>query len=99
MRRDRNPSQERLTTVGNHTNVQGRYARGEANSSIDISAKLAEALSVTLDQLVGRAHGQADKPITDKVLTIERIPEKDRDHILYTLDAMLCDARSCAAYG
>lgn len=31
-------------------------------------------------------------------LTIQRLPEKDRDHILFTLDAMLRDAKARAAY-
>jgi len=100
LRRDRKLSQEQLAAaVGIHTNVLGRYERGEAKPSIEIAAKLAEALAVTLDQLVGRADGQADKAITDKVLTIQRLPEKDRDHILFTLDAMLRDAKARAAYG
>lgn len=99
LRRARKLSQEQLAAaVGIHTNVLGRYERGEAKPSIEIATKLAEALAVSLDQLVGRSDVQLDKEITDKVLTIQRLPEKDRDHILFTLDAMLRDAKARAAY-
>jgi len=73
--------------------------RSKAKPSIEIAAKLADALAVSLDQLVGRSDVQLDKEITTKVLTIQRLPEKDRDHILFTIDAMLRDAKARAAYG
>lgn len=99
LRRTRKMSQEDLAkAVGVHPNILGRYERGEAKPSIEVAAKLAEALEVSLDQLVGREKIQIDKGIAEKVLTIQRLPEKDRAAILHTLDAMIRDAKARAAY-
>jgi transcriptional regulator with XRE-family HTH domain len=99
LRRARKLSQEELAkAIGVHTNVLGRYERGGTKPSIEVAAKIAEALGVSLDQLVGRADVQLDKSITDRVLTLQRLPEKDRVIILGALDAMLRDAKARAAY-
>jgi transcriptional regulator with XRE-family HTH domain len=85
--------------AGIHTNILGRYERGEAKPSIDIALKLAEALEVSLDYLVGKDDLNMDLGVLNKVLTIQKLPEIDREHILFTLDAMLRDAKARAAYG
>ncbi|QTY28269.1 helix-turn-helix transcriptional regulator [Flavobacterium sp. CS20] len=85
--------------VGVHTNVMGRYERGEAKPSIDVAMKLADALGVSLDFLAGKSDQQIDQEIISKVLMIQKSPDQDRDHILFTLDAMLRDAKARATYG
>lgn len=85
--------------AGIHANILGRYERGEAKPSIDIALKLAEALEVSLDYLVGKDDMLMDQGIITKVLMIQKLPEKDREHILFTLEAMLRDAKARAAYG
>jgi len=100
LRKGRKRSQEELAKeVGVHTNVMGRYERGEAKPSIDVVIKLADALGVSLDYLAGREDLQIDKEVMNKVLTIQKLPEQDREHILFTLEAMLRDAKARAAYG
>jgi transcriptional regulator with XRE-family HTH domain len=100
LRKSKKLSQDQLAKkVGVHTNVLGRYERGEAKPSIDIAFKLADALEVSLDYLVGKSDLQLDKDIADKVLMIQKLPEKDREHILFTLEAMLRDAKARLAYG
>lgn len=81
-----------------HTNVMGRYERGEAKPSIDIAVKLADALGVSVDYLTGKSDLQLDQNIINKILTLQKLPQKDREHILFTLDAMLRDAKARAAY-
>ena len=99
LRKAKKFSQEELAKLaGVHTNVLGRYERGEAKPSIEIAVKLAEALEVSLDFLVGKSDLQIDKGIADKILTIQKLPEQDREHILFTLDAMLRDAKARLAY-
>lgn len=99
LRKARKNSQGQLAEkAGIHANILGRYERGEAKPSIDIALKLAEALEVSLDYLVGKDDLQLDKNVITKVLTIQKLPEKDREHILFTLDAMLRDAKARAAY-
>lgn len=100
LRKAKKYSQEELAKkVGVHTNVMGRYERGEAKPSIDIAIKLAEALGVSIDYMVGKADLLIDQDILNKILTIQKLPEQDRDHILFTIDAMLRDAKARAAYG
>jgi hypothetical protein len=53
---------------------------------------------VSLDFLTGKEEEQTDKDILDKVHTIQKLPPKDREHILFTLDAMIRDAKARSAY-
>ncbi|MEM9681280.1 MAG: helix-turn-helix transcriptional regulator [Bacteroidota bacterium] len=99
LRKAKKFSQEELAkTVGIHANVLGRYERGEAKPSIEIAINLADALGVSVDFLVGKSDLQLDQTIIDKILTIQKLPEQDREHILFTLDAMLRDAKARLAY-
>lgn len=99
LRKAKKFSQEELAKLaGVHTNVLGRYERGEAKPSIEIAVKLAEALEVSLDFLVGKSDIELDKAIAEKIITIQKLPEQDREHILFTLDAMLRDAKARLAY-
>ena len=84
--------------VGVHINVLGRYERGLAKPSIEIAAKLANILDVSLDYLVGKEDMEIDPKVMNKVLTIQQLPEKDKEHILFTLDALLRDAKARLAY-
>ena len=100
LRKDKKFSQEELAKiVGVHTNVMGRYERREAKPSIDIAEKLAEALAVSIDFLVGKDDLLIDSELLNKVLMIQKLPEKDKEHILFALDAMLRDAKARVAYG
>ncbi|EZH71289.1 hypothetical protein ATO12_11035 [Aquimarina atlantica] len=92
-------SQEELAKqVDIHVNVLGRYERGDSNPSIETATKLADSLNVSLDFLVGKTELLVDESITNKILTIQKLPEKDREHILFALDAMIRDAKARLAY-
>ncbi|MBU2019066.1 MAG: helix-turn-helix transcriptional regulator [Bacteroidetes bacterium] len=100
LRKEKKLSQNDLAQkAGIHANILGRYERGEAKPSIDVAMKLAEALEVSLDFLVGKEDIQVDQGIISKILSIQKLPNQDREHILFTLDAMLRDAKARAAYG
>jgi transcriptional regulator with XRE-family HTH domain len=92
-------SQEELAKqVDIHVNVLGRYERGDSNPSIETATKLADSLNVSLDYLVGKTELLVDESITNKILTIQKLPKKDREHILFALDAMIRDAKARLAY-
>jgi len=56
VRKEKKLSQSQLAKmVGIHANVLGRYERGEARPFVEMAAKLAEALEVSLDYLVGNS--------------------------------------------
>jgi transcriptional regulator with XRE-family HTH domain len=84
--------------VGIHPNVLGRYEREEATPSVDVAAKIANALGVSLDYLVGNTDIELDKTILDKVITIQKLPEEDRTHIMYSLDGLIQHAKTRLAY-
>ena len=92
-------SQEELAgKVGIHPNVLGRYERELAKPSIEIATKLADILEVSLDYLVGKTDLEIDKTILDKILTIQRLPKTEKEHIIFTLDALIRDAKTRQAY-
>ena len=39
-----------------------------------------------------------DKSIFIKILTIQNLPDKDRKHIIFAIDAMIRDAKARLAY-
>ena len=92
-------SQEDLAKkIGVHMNVVGRYERGEASPSLETSVNIANTLNISLDFLVGRTDTLTDQNILGTVLTIQNLPEQDKEKILFTLNALLRDAKARTAY-
>ncbi len=99
LRKEKKISQGELADkVGIHPNVLGRYEREEAKPSIEIAAKLADTLEVSLDFMVGTTDQTLDKSIIDKILTIQRLPEEDKHCIMYTIDGLVKNAKTKLAY-
>jgi hypothetical protein len=48
--------------------------------------------------LVGKTELLMDENISARILTIQKLPDTDRDHILFTIDAMIRDAKARLAY-
>jgi len=84
--------------VGIHANVLGRYERDEATPSVEVAAKLSDALGVSLDYMVGKTDVELDKSILDKVIAIQKLPEEDKLHIMYSLDGLIQHAKTRLAY-
>lgn len=99
LRKEKGLSQTDLAAqLGIHKNVLGRYERGEATPSVDVARKIADLLNVSLDFLTGKVDEQIDKSIVDKVVSIQKLPKEERERIIFTLDALIRDARSRFAY-
>jgi transcriptional regulator with XRE-family HTH domain len=99
LRKEKKISQEELSKkIGVHQNVIGRYERGEAKPSIEVATAIADTFNVSLDYLVGKTEFIVDEDITNRILTIQKLPEQDREHILFALDAMIRDAKARLAY-
>lgn len=84
--------------IGVHTNIISRYERDLAKPSMELAAKISEVLEVSLDYLVGKVDKQLDKAIVQQVLSLQQLPSKDQEHILFTLNALIRDAKSRFAY-
>lgn len=99
IRKERKIGQDGLAEmVGVHPNVLGRYEREEATPSVEVAAKIAGALGVSLDYLVGNTDIELDKNILDKVVAIQKLPDEDRTHIMYSLDGLIQHAKTRLAY-
>ena len=99
LRKQHKISQEDLSNkIGVHQHVIGRYEREEAKPSIEIASKLADIFNVSLDYLVGKTELLMDENISERILTIQKLPNTDREHILFTIDAMIRDAKARLAY-
>ncbi|MAO63622.1 MAG: DNA-binding protein [Balneola sp.] len=60
----------------------------------DTTKKLADALEVSLDYLVGdRDLKVLDKQTLQRLEDIQNLPEQDREHVFYTLDNLIKAAK------
>ena len=75
--------------------IIGRYERDERTPSVDIAKKIAEALDVSLDYLVGDTTVLLkDKKMLYRLEVLQKVNPVHKDRILYMLDLMLKDAQS-----
>ena len=99
IRKEHKISQSELAQkAGIHSNVLGRYEREEATPSVEMAAKIADVLGVSLDYLVGKTDIELDQSILDKVVTIQKLPEEDKNHIMYSIDGLIQHAKTRLAY-
>jgi len=85
--------------IGTSAPVVGRYERGEIKPSVEVAAKIADALEVTIDYLVGRAEEiVTDKKMLKRLEGIEDLPEEEKEKIYYFIDMAIRDAKAKSAY-
>lgn len=96
LRTERKLSQTELANlVKVHPTHVSRYERGQANPTVDVVRKIAEALNVSSDQLIyGDADQMAKDKIRDKDLLmqfnrVEQLPEAKKLLVKEFLDAFL----------
>lgn len=93
-RLSKNISQEELAgKIGIHPVQFSRYERGQSAPSIDVVQKIAEALDVSIDELVnGTSENNADKVISDRELLsmfkkVQLLNDKQKDTVIEFLSA------------
>lgn len=85
--------------VGTSGAVIGRYERGEITPSVEIANKIANALEVSLDYLVGNASAIVkDKKILERIETIAEMPQGEQAQIFNVIDALIRDFKAKKAY-
>lgn len=66
----------------------------EIKPSIDVAAKIADTLDVTLDYLLGKSDNMVlDKKNLQRLEDIEQLPEEDKAHIFYAIDNLIKAAK------
>lgn len=99
-RKKRKMSQEELAKMlGVHSPIVGRYERGEVKPSIEVAAKIAEALGVSLDYLTGLSEQELDQTLLHQVNELQTLQPDDQKHILKTLGALIREAKTRMAFG
>ena len=99
-RKKRKMSQEELAKLlGVHSPIVGRYERGEVKPSIEVAAKIAEALGVSLDYLTGLSEQELDQTLLHQINELQALQADDQQHILKTLGALIREAKTRMAFG
>ena len=90
LRKDKKLSREKLgKLIDTSGAIIGRYERNERTPSVEIARKMALALDVSLDYLVGNTDLKLDSEITKKIVDIQKLPEEERSHLFFVLDNVL----------
>lgn len=69
----------------------GKYERDEVQPSVGTAKKIAYALDVTLNYLVGEEAPTFDKVTVERLKRIQSLDEENRRHVFALLDAFLRD--------
>jgi len=95
LRKEKNLTREDLgKQIGTSAAIIGRYERAEIIPSVEVAAKIAEALEVTLDYLVGNSSAIIkDKKMMYRLELLENIGQEDRNVILKVVDSFLKEAQ------
>ena len=99
-RKDKNLSREQFgKLIGTSGPIVGRYERGDMMPSVEIAAKVAEALEISLDYLVGKSSLVVkDKKMLDRLENIAKMPVDKRSELFNVIDAYLRDFKTKQAY-
>lgn len=54
-----------------------------------MAVKIADALEVSLDYLVGKTEAELDNATLKRIQDITRLPQKEKEHVFVFLDAFL----------
>ena len=87
--------------LGVHHSLIGKYERDEVKPSIDVGQRLAKALDTTVGYLLGETADRdllKDPAMLHRLIAISELPEEERDHVLYNLDAVIRDYKTRRAY-
>jgi len=92
-REAKNLSQSELARkLDAHHSIIGRYERDEVKPTVDVIKKLADALETTVGYLLGESKEAGvlkDPAMLKRLNDIASFPDEDKEHILYTLDALI----------
>ena len=88
--------------VGKIININGdaygRYERDEVKPTIEMANKIANALKISLDFLVGNTDLELDTATLKRVEDISKLSDDNKKHIYILLDALIRDFKTKEAY-
>lgn len=84
--------------IGTSGNVIGRYERGDISPSIEAVAKIADALEVSVDYLIGKTKMELDKETIRRFEDIAALSQENKNFVLNLIDMALRDFKTKKAY-
>jgi transcriptional regulator with XRE-family HTH domain len=100
LRRERGITQEELAQLlGVSQPVVSDYERGELRLHGELLLQLAEILDTSADEILGLARRKSDGAVKNRrlarrLLQIEKLPKRDQQAILRTIDAFLAKTKA-----
>jgi len=86
------------TIIGTSGDVIGRYERGDITPSIDVVIKIADALEISIDYLVGRSKTLINKEAIASLEGISLLSEEHRKFVLNMIDMAMRDFQAKRTY-
>ncbi|AZB30323.1 helix-turn-helix domain-containing protein [Chryseobacterium balustinum] len=84
--------------VGTSGDIIGRYERDEVKPSIEVAIKIADALQVSLDYLVGKTSLEVDQNTLKRIEEIGNLSKSAKEQIYLVIDALIRDYKAKKAY-
>ena len=84
--------------IGTSGDVIGRYERGDISPSIEAVAKIADALEVSVDYLVGKTKMELDKNTIRRFEDISTLSDENKNFFVNMIDMALRDFKTKKAY-
>jgi transcriptional regulator with XRE-family HTH domain len=99
VRKRKNLSQSEVgKIIGINGDALGRYERNDVKPTIEMATRLAQALEVSLDYLVGTTDIELDQAALSRIQEVTQFNEQEKNYIYVTLDAMIRDFKNKHAY-
>jgi transcriptional regulator with XRE-family HTH domain len=84
--------------IGTSGDIIGRYERDIITPSIDVIIKVADALEVSIDFLVGKTNLELDNQTLKRIEEISILPADRKNYILSIIDMAIRDFKTQNAY-
>ena len=99
IRKERKWTREKLgKEIGTSGAIIGMYEREERTPSVEVARKIAYAMGVSLDFLVGNTDVRLDSDIIEKIQQIQQLPQEDKSHLFYLVDNVLQNFKARQAF-
>jgi len=99
LRKDKKLSQSELgKKAGTSGDLIGRYERDKVKPSIEVIIKIADALNVSIDYLVGNTSFELNQDMLKRFQEVSILPENAKKQIYMVMDALIRDFKTGQAY-
>lgn len=100
LRKEKEISQTELANKTGISQVMvGKYERGDASPSIEVAKKIADALEVSLDYLVGEGvNSKFDKSTLKRIEEIQQLEEDKKKTLFDVIDTFIRESKGRKAF-